>query len=124
MNKEERVSEHLLWKTWGEFYGYPTCCVLSFCKDTSKEYFFEAKSVCRDTGYVPCADCFVKIKTMNRESLNNFIGRDVFTDYTTKKYIELTYSEIFLTIVCNNGMSIKEIENYRDCLRDKNKGVR
>ena len=114
--KRERV---LLWKTLGEIYKYPRCCILYFCEEGSKEYFFNAKSNCGESGYIPCPDCFDKIKHMSRENLYLYMGRNVFLDYTTQEYIGLTYTENFLKIAEKNNMQAGSIEKYRNYLREK-----
>jgi hypothetical protein len=109
----------LLWKTLGEIYNYPNCCILNFCKNENKDYFFDSKNICVGSGYVPCPICFIKIKNMNKKEICNFIGRNIFLEYTTTEYINLTYDENFLKIANKNKWKKESIETYRKYLKKK-----
>ena len=54
-------SEEVWFRVWGNFFGYPSCCVEAFlhnwCHET-KDHYPEAPWM--GTGYIPCLSCAQK----------------------------------------------------------------
>lgn len=51
-----------LWKTWGEYFNYPSCCVEAFCKEEHVR-----KGVFWGSGFCPCTSCYDKVKDLSYE---------------------------------------------------------
>jgi hypothetical protein len=50
---------------WGDYYGYPSCCIKAFHRMLLKDLKFNEISVERQSatkhGFVPCKNCAIKI---------------------------------------------------------------
>ena len=51
------------WREYGKFFGYPQCCIDSFCK--TRHISYEQRQVHNNNGFVPCHKCALKI--LNKE---------------------------------------------------------
>lgn len=53
------------WIQYGVFYGYPKCCIISFCEeDRGNRHELQSK-LSNKSGFIPCKKCTVKVISEN-----------------------------------------------------------
>lgn len=98
MNK--KIKKETLYRTMGEYFNYPQCCIDNFCSNPIRGYFFDSKHVSKGSGFVPCPSCFYDTKHMTLSQFTRWLGKNPFSiksastqvalDRTkTKKFIDL-----------------------------------
>lgn len=72
-----------LWRTWGEFYNYPKCCVDSFLLQSGAPEYMK-DSPFHESGFIPCKTCHELTKSVDYKSANKLLGISV--DNSIKQY--------------------------------------
>ena len=110
-----------LWKTWGEFLEYPSCCVEAFCKEEHVR-----KSIFWGTGFCPCKSCHDKVEGMSyEEAVATLLKRDPNEGRTTMKQhlitvIKRVNTKRFKRISLIHGL---DVESYLVALMKDVKGL-
>lgn len=84
------TEQQLQWKRWGQYYGFPDCCIQFFLKNAHEYYWFRKVypegTKADGTGYIPCPECSkLPMKEMvdkinkERKSLTPFPQEGTFT---------------------------------------------
>lgn len=105
-----------LWKTWGEYFNYPSCCIKAFINKESKEYILE-NSPFYQSGFIPCKHCYGKVVNMSIEQANLSLGINV--KHTTSNAVDLykttlkeTSTDKFKEIANKNKLDLKGYSNF------------
>lgn len=84
------TEQQLHWKRWGQYYGFPECCIEFFLKNAHKDYWmykmYPKGSKFQGTGYIPCKQCnklteqeIMKRINYRRKALTKFPEEGTFT---------------------------------------------
>lgn len=82
-----------LWRTWGNFYDYPECCVAAFIhRDICPDYL--TQSPFDGSGFVPCEKCHEVTKNLNKREALGWLGRDPFSLRDIKDIYQETLDDL------------------------------
>ena len=115
--------EIALWKTWGEYLKYPSCCVDAFLKGVH----IKQESIFWGTGFCPCKSCHDKVVGLTYEQavfkLLSHDPRDP-ESLTVKgdrlRVLAVMETEYFKDIARNNGL---DVVTYREILEEDLRGL-
>jgi hypothetical protein len=104
-----------IFKTLGEFFSYPTCCIDHFCNSSDRSYISESNHVSKGSGFRPCPSCFIKTRNMDVNEFIEWLGRDPFitTEPNQSRAVARTKTVRFIKIAKQNRLNLNE---YRAAL--------
>lgn len=88
------------WQHLGKYYGYPECCTQSFNTIQVYERSLVQKSVHKNTGFIPCHECAMKI--VNNETtleglIKNRICKTAFPNGGGNEQVDAYLASVKLT---------------------------
>lgn len=120
------TEQEKLYRTWGEYLGYPQCCIEDFVtrvvyrKEMCPDYM--STSPFYRSGFIPCEDCHTETKVMTKEESIYWLGHDPFYKETlVESYVrtlKIVNSMDFLFIAYSFNLDVeKYISSLRGYLR-------
>lgn len=109
MNKKNKEA---LYRTMGEYFNYPQCCIEYFSTNSYRGYFFNSKHVSKGSGFVPCPGCFKQTKHMNLQEFNHWLGKNPFLikAHSVSSALARTKSKKFIDIGNKHNLNIQEYQ--------------
>lgn len=74
----------VLWRIWGEFFNYPTCCIEAFVTRVGGAPSYTKQSPFYCSGFIACPSCHEKTKNMGVFQATAWLGRNPFAAVCTK----------------------------------------
>lgn len=114
------IDKNTIFKTLGEFYKYPKCCINHFINHSDRAYIANSKHIAKGSGFVPCPSCFSQTKHMEIHEFTEWLGRNPFLikKSSYSRAIARTKTIRFIKISEKNNLNL---EAYRSYLFSMNK---
>lgn len=106
-----RNDRESLFRTWGNYYDYPACCINAFIEG---RHHIEARNeIFSGSGFVPCSACDSKLEGKTLEEAILWLGRDPFGGNSLEAFLKETYTEKFIAMANIYGL---DVDSYRKAI--------